>query len=119
MRALGWSGAAVVFALVLVALLGDAVSPYSFDAQEAQHALEGPSAGHWMGTDALGRDVLARVAEGARISLLLALGSTAFALLVGIIYGAVAGYAGGRLDAWLMRSVDVVYSLPPGSTSTR
>jgi len=112
MRVTGWVGAGLVVVLVVVALLGDRVAFQSFDAQDAQHALQGPSGGHLMGTDALGRDVLARVTEGARISLLLALGSTALALLVGVMYGAVSGYLGGWLDAWLMRGVDVVTSLP-------
>jgi oligopeptide transport system permease protein len=111
-KRIGWLGAALVVALAVVAVLGDGVAAYRFDAQDARHTLEGPSTAHLMGTDALGRDVLARVAEGARISLLLALGSTGLALVVGVIYGATSGYIGGRLDDWLMRAVDVVYSLP-------
>jgi len=111
-RALGWVGAGLVCALVIVAVLGDGATGYRFDAQDALHSLEGSSAAHWMGTDALGRDVFARVAEGSRVSLLLALGSTSLALLLGVFYGALSGYVGGRLDAWLMRGVDVVYSLP-------
>jgi len=115
LKAWGWTGAAgafVVLLLGLVALLGDAVSPFGFDAQDLEHALEGPSRLHWMGTDALGRDVWARVAEGSRVSLLVAVGSTLVALVVGVTYGGISGYVGGRLDAWLMRVVDVVYSLP-------
>ena len=112
MRALGWIGAGLVVLLVVVALLGDSVSAYRFDEQDVQHTLEGPSAAHPAGTDALGRDLLARMSEGARVSLLLALGSTLLALCIGVGYGGVSGYVGGRLDAWLMRGVDVVYSLP-------
>ncbi len=108
----GWLGALLVTALVALALVGDDVSGYRFDAQDTAHALEGPSAAHWMGADALGRDVFARIAEGGRVSLLVALGSTAVALLIGVVYGGISGYVGGRLDGWMMRAVDAVYALP-------
>ncbi|MFQ5514640.1 MAG: ABC transporter permease [Myxococcota bacterium] len=112
MSRLGWWGAGLVLGLLALALLGDHVSPYRFDEQDAMHALEGPSVAHPLGTDALGRDVLARVAEGARVSLALAVASTLLALALGVAYGAISGYVGGRLDAWAMRGVDVAYALP-------
>lgn len=112
MSALGWIGAAVVASLLAVALIGDRVSGYAYDRQDVERALEPPTRDHPMGTDALGRDLLARIAEGARISLLVAVGSTALALLIGLVYGGISGYVGGRLDGWLMRGVDVAYSLP-------
>lgn len=112
MSAPGWTGALLLAGLVGVALLGDHISGYRFDAQDADRALEAPSREHVMGTDPLGRDLLARVAEGARISLLVAVGSTLIALGIGIVYGAVSGYVGGRLDGILMRVVDALYSLP-------
>ena len=112
MSAVGWLGVFLVTALFFVAVAGDNVAPYSFRAQDPARALQGPSADHPFGTDALGRDLLARLAEGARVSLLVAVGSTAFALAVGVGYGALAGYAGGRTDGLLMRVVDVLYSLP-------
>ena len=108
----GWIGAGMVAALVALAVLGDAISGYRFDQQDIEHSLEGPSREHWMGSDALGRDVLGRLAEGGRVSLLIAVGSTALALLIGIGYGGLSGYAGGRTDGLMMRVVDVVYSLP-------
>lgn len=108
----GWLGVAIVAALVLLAATGDDLSGYRFDAQDTAHALEGPSLRHWMGADALGRDLFARLCEGARVSLLVALGSTAVALVIGIAYGGVSGYVGGRLDGWMMRAVDAVYALP-------
>jgi oligopeptide transport system permease protein len=107
-----WIGATIVTALVALALVGDDLSGYRFDTQDTVHALEGPSLRHWMGADALGRDVFARVCEGGRISLLIALGSTAVALAIGIAYGAVSGYVGGRVDGFLMRAVDAIYALP-------
>ncbi len=112
MSAIGWTGAGVVGALITMALLGDGVSGYAFDLQDLLHSLETVTREHWMGTDALGRDQFARIAEGARISLLVAFGSTLIAVSIGIVYGGVSGYVGGRLDGWMMRSVDVVYALP-------
>jgi len=108
----GWVGAAVVTALVALALAGDRAAGYRFDAQDTAHALEAPSRAHWLGCDALGRDLLARLCEGGRVSLVVAVGATGLALLLGLSYGALSGWVGGRLDAVLMRGVDVVYALP-------
>lgn len=71
-----------------------------------------PSAGHWMGQDQLGRDLLSRILHGGRISILVGLITTAVSLTIGVAVGSIAGYAGGRTDALLMRTVDVLYSLP-------
>ncbi len=71
-----------------------------------------PSWAHWFGTDDLGRDALARVLWGGRISMLVGLVGTAVSLLVGVTWGAIAGYAGGAVDEAMMRVVDVLYSLP-------
>lgn len=71
-----------------------------------------PSARHWFGTDVHGRDLLSRVLYGAQISLLVALVGAGVSLVIGVCWGAVAGYAGGRLDGWMMRCVDILYSLP-------
>ncbi len=112
MTARGWVGAALIGSLVLLALAGDRVGGYRFDAQDQAHALEGPSRAHWLGCDALGRDLLARLCEGGRVSLVVAIGATAIALGFGLACGALAGWIGGRLDALLMRGVDVIYALP-------
>ncbi len=71
-----------------------------------------PSMDHWMGQDQLGRDLLARILHGGRISILVGLITTAVSLTIGVAIGAIAGYSGGRIDALLMRTVDVLYSLP-------
>jgi oligopeptide transport system permease protein len=71
-----------------------------------------PSMQHWMGTDDLGRDQFARVLQGGRISLMVGIISTIVSLLVGVSYGAIAGYFGGRLDNFMMRVVDGIYSIP-------
>ncbi len=71
-----------------------------------------PSAAHWCGTDVHGRDLLARILYGARISLMVGAVGAAVSLLIGVVWGAVAGYAGGRWDAIMMRIVDILYALP-------
>ena len=112
MTARGKIGAALVLSLALLALAGDRIAGYRFDAQDTAHALEAPSRAHWFGCDALGRDLLARLCEGGRVSLVVAVGATALALAFGLVYGALAGWIGGRVDALLMRGVDVIYALP-------
>lgn len=71
-----------------------------------------PNSEHWMGQDQLGRDLFARILHGGRISILVGLITTAVSLTIGVAVGAIAGYSGGRTDAFLMRMVDVLYSLP-------
>jgi peptide/nickel transport system permease protein/oligopeptide transport system permease protein len=71
-----------------------------------------PSSAHWLGTDANGRDLLARVCAGARVSLWIGLAGALVSVMIGVTWGAIAGYAGGRTDELLMRTVDILYSLP-------
>jgi oligopeptide transport system permease protein len=71
-----------------------------------------PSSSHWMGTDEAGRDLLARVLQGGRISLMVGIISTIVSLIVGVSYGAIAGYLGGRIDNIMMRIVDIIYAIP-------
>jgi oligopeptide transport system permease protein len=106
--------AGAVFLGVLV--LACFVAPWAFgldpsEKDTARHN-EGPSAEHWFGTDNLGRDYLARVLVGGRLSLLVGFVGTLVAVVVGSIYGAVAGYAGGKTDDVMMRFVDFMYGIP-------
>ena len=109
-----WAAAAVIAALVLLALLGPEASPYSYSALDWRHLSIPPglTAAHWLGTDSLGRDLYVRTLYGLRVSLTIGVLSSVVSLLIGIAWGALAGWVGGRLDAWMMRMVDVLYSLP-------
>ncbi len=107
----GRLGLVLVLMLVAIALVGPALAQDSY-AQDLSRALEGPSAGHWLGTDQLGRDLLARLVLGARLSLLIGLGATAFGLVVGSAAGIVAGYAGGVVDSVTSRVVDMLLTFP-------
>jgi peptide/nickel transport system permease protein/oligopeptide transport system permease protein len=86
----------------------------------AQHApnlvsdltFQGPTSLHWFGTDVHGRDLMSRVLYGAQVSLLVGIVGAVVSLVIGVVWGAVAGYAGGRLDSLMMRTVDILYSLP-------
>jgi oligopeptide transport system permease protein len=91
---------------------GPWLSPYRFDEQDRRLGAAGPSAPHWFGTDHLGRDVLTRVFYGGRVSLMVGLAATAVSLTIGVFYGAIAGFAGGRADSVMMRIVDILYTLP-------
>lgn len=103
--------AAFLGLILLLALLVPVVSPYSVEhGSDAQFA--SPSLAHWFGTDVHGRDVFTRVFAGARISLLVGAVGATVSLVIGVCWGMVAGYVGGRLDNVLMRIVDILYALP-------
>ncbi|MCL6250277.1 ABC transporter permease subunit [Altererythrobacter sp. KTW20L] len=106
-------GSLFMFILIgLFCVVGPWLSPYDSQAQNLFAGAEGPSADHWFGTDTLGRDLMVRVMEGGRISLLVGLVATSVSLLIGVVYGATAGYIGGKVDAGMMRFVDLLYALP-------
>ncbi|MEZ5499674.1 MAG: ABC transporter permease subunit [Steroidobacteraceae bacterium] len=111
--------AAVVAALVLAATAGLAIagpllSSYEIDALDWDNIAVPPVsvAGHWFGTDRLGRDMFVRTLAGTRLSLLIGLAASAVSLLIGVIWGATAGLLAGRIDALMMRFVDILYALP-------
>jgi oligopeptide transport system permease protein len=103
---------AFIILMALVALLADVLAPAPFTLQNSSRAFEGPSSEHWFGTDQLGRDVLSRLMQGARISLAVGIVTQLIILVIGVPIGAIAGYFGGRVDQALMRIIDVMYSFP-------
>ena len=98
--------------MVIVALLTPWLAPYSYAAQNLELGASPPSWQHWLGTDTLGRDLLTRLMYGGRISLAVGFIATSVALVIGVMWGAVAGYVGGKIDALMMRIVDILYALP-------
>jgi oligopeptide transport system permease protein len=107
------TGMVVLALLVLAAIVGPYLAPYTYDAVNKNDVWFGPGQnGHLLGTDSLGRDLLARLLMGLRVSLAIGLVATVVSLIIGVAWGAVAGFVGGRLDEAMMRFVDVLYSLP-------
>ena len=99
--------------LVVLAIVGPYLAPYPFDQINKNDVWAAPlQAGHLLGADALGRDLLARLLMGLRVSLAVGVVATFVSLVIGILWGATAGYAGGRIDEVMMRIVDILYSLP-------
>lgn len=102
----------VLLFMIVIALLTPWIAPYSYEEQNLELGASAPSAEHWLGTDTLGRDQLTRIMYGSRISLMVGFIATAVALTIGVLWGAVAGFLGGRVDAVMMRIVDALYALP-------
>lgn len=105
-------GASIVSVLGFVAIVGPALTPYDPAAQTLANRLQGPSVAHPLGTDQLGRDVATRIIYGARISLGIAILVTAIRVVIGTVVGLVAGYAGGWVDEFFMRLVDIQLAFP-------
>ncbi len=96
----------------VLALAASWLAPYAFDAIDFTQIGQGPSSTHWLGTDELGRDLLTRTLYGLRISMAVGLLATSVSLIIGVTWGAVAGYVGGTTDSLMMRFVDILYGLP-------
>ena len=105
-------GAVALVIVILAVSLAPWITPYEYDAQDLNLGATAPSAAHWFGTDIFGRDLLTQILYGGRISLAVGFIATAVALIIGVSWGSVAGYCGGRIDAVMMRFVDVLYALP-------
>ncbi len=103
---------AFILLVVVSSSLVSFLSPYSPGGLNEAQILQRPSLSHWMGTDGLGRDLLTRILYGARVSLTVGVGTTFLALIIGTAYGLVSGYARPWVDNFLMRIVDIFYSLP-------
>lgn len=106
-------GLALLLFIVAIALIGPDISPYEMDATSLEQRLAAPSVMHWLGTDEFGRDVLSRMLNGARSSLVMGFGATLFSIVVGVPLGLAAGYFKGYADDIIMRVVDVMISIPP------
>ena len=108
------AGFIVLGLLTLIAIVGPFVWPHKFDTQYQDQLSIGPTLQnmHWLGTDIYGRDMVARVITGLQISLAVGLIATFVSLVIGVAWGAIAGFAGGRVDQFMMRIVDVLYAVP-------
>jgi len=105
-------GLCVLLFFIAIALLTPWIAPYTYEGQNLELGAVAPSMQHWLGTDVLGRDQLTRVMYGSRVSLMVGFIATSVALLIGVLWGATAGFLGGRVDAIMMRTVDALYALP-------
>jgi dipeptide transport system permease protein len=112
-NALAMTGLVFILLIALLSIFGPMISDYKYNEQNLETGKNlPPSAEHWFGTDDLGRDVFVRVCEGGRISLTIGLAAALIDLLIGVIYGGIAGFRGGRTDAVMMRIVDILWGLP-------
>ncbi|NDH17048.1 MAG: ABC transporter permease, partial [Opitutae bacterium] len=102
----------VLAGIFIVSLFGPALCSFSYEEQNLDKVFQSPDREHLFGTDNLGRDLFARTTYGGRISLAVGLLATLVSLVIGVSYGMISGYAGGRVDSLMMRGVDVLYSLP-------
>ena len=111
-NALAIFGGSIVLILVLVAIFAPYVATDDPTAIDIKNALLGPSAGHILGTDQLGRDIFSRIVYGSRVSLSIGLIAVGLAAVIGVILGSLAGYFGGRTDSVIMRFVDIMLCFP-------
>lgn len=110
------TGAVVIFVMALSCLAGpflmERAFGYTFESQDLDNKYAPPSAQHWFGTDAKGRDLFVRCLMGGRVSLSVGLAATLVSMVVGVAYGTISGYAGGKVDEFMMRVVDILYAIP-------
>ena len=106
------AGLGIIIVISLLAIFGPMLSPYSYSDQSLTDANQPPSAAHWLGTDNLGRDLATRICYGARISLSIGIVASLINLGIGVLYGGISGYFGGRIDSFMMRIVDILYGIP-------
>jgi oligopeptide transport system permease protein len=106
------AGAIMLGLITLFCVVGPFLSPYSYEEQDFANYAKPPSAQHWFGTDTLGRDQMTRLMYGGRVSLGVGICATLVSLTIGVFWGAIAGFKGGKTDAVMMRLVDILYALP-------
>lgn len=103
---------AIIAAIIILAVLAPVIAPYGEAQQDLTARLTPPGGAHWLGTDALGRDILSRLLYGARVSLVIGIFPSLIALFIGVLLGITAGYYGGWVDYLIMRIADVMLSFP-------
>jgi oligopeptide transport system permease protein len=106
-----WSFYFIIF-VCLTAIFASWIAPFSYETQNIDRALMVPNTTNWLGTDALGRDMLSRIIYGARMSMSVGIVTALFSLIIGGFYGAVSGWLGGWVDAVMMRIIDILYAIP-------
>jgi oligopeptide transport system permease protein len=106
------AGGIVLAVLAVACVVGPWFSPYGYEETNLDNTFAPPGGAHWLGTDQLGRDLLTRLLIGGRISIGVGLCATFVALTIGVVYGAIAGFFGGKTDSIMMRLVDIMYALP-------
>jgi oligopeptide transport system permease protein len=106
------AGLVFMVLILVLCLVTPWLSPYGYEEQDLRLGAVPPSGAHWLGTDTFGRDLLTRILFGGRMSLAVGFVATGVALVIGVAYGAIAGYLGGRVDNAMMRLVDILYALP-------
>lgn len=106
------AGLIIFVGITVFCFLGPILSPYTYEEQDLAYGARSSSGTHWLGTDSLGRDQLTRIMHGGRVSLGVGFLATSVSLLIGVLYGAVSGYRGGKTDAFMMRLVEILYALP-------
>lgn len=109
---LGVVGLVIVAIMVILAVFGPLLSPYDINTQDISQMNQTPSMAHWMGTDNFGRDLMARVIYGARISLTVGCIAALVSFVIGVTYGIICGYFGGWVDTVLMRLLEIIDSVP-------
>jgi len=105
-------GSIYILFVITLALITPLIAPYDYAYQNLDLGPSAPSATHWLGTDTLGRDLLTRMMYGSRVSLMVGFLATAVALTIGVLWGTIAGFSGGKVDTIMMRIVDVLYGIP-------
>lgn len=109
------AGLVFIALMILVAIFADLVAPYSFTERPGSDTAafrQGPSGDFWFGTDAIGRDVFSRMVYGARVSLRIGISATSIALVIGLLFGSVAGFFGGFIETLIMRITDIFLAIP-------
>lgn len=106
-------GLITIMIIVFMAIFGPMMASITYSDQDLANINQAPSAKHWFGTDSHGRDLYIRVLYGARISLTVAMVATVVNFFIGVLYGGISGYMGGRVDNIMMRIVDIIFTIPP------